>query len=143
MKRGELSNRSAPICAVDWRVLLERPTGPVGALFTRLLLEANFQSQVKKMLPIRDGAVRWIERTHEVRLLVFSIQAEALAPAIETVLSDHVAEFEHFEHPADFLMWVRANSQIVVAYTSDRNLVTLDGAVQRFSGWNQRVADGL
>lgn len=143
MKRGDLSNRSAPICAIDWRVLLESPRGPIGALFTRLMLEANFEEQIKKMLPIREGAIRWLERTYEVRVLVFSVQVESLAPAIELVLGDHAAEFDHFEDTPEFLTWLRSNSQVYRAYTSDRNLTTLDGAVQLFSGWNQKVTDGL
>lgn len=143
MRRGELSNRSAPVCAVDWRVLLESPKGPVGHLFTQMMLGVGFEEQVRKMLPIRDGAVRWLERAYEARVSVFSIGVEELAPAIDLVLHDLVVEIEHFSERHDFLLWMKQNPQVAQAFTVDRSLVTLDGSVKLFSGWNQKVLDGL
>lgn len=142
MRRGELSSSSAPVCAVDWRVLLESRVGDgwLGKLAIQALAQSNMEAFMLRALRLRPGAKAWIERLAPIRILVFSVGVPEAAPAIDLVLRDVVAEMEHFGDRDDFRMWLKQNPQVYRAFTNDRSLANLDGTVRLFAGWSETLA---
>lgn len=141
MKRGELSFQSAPVCAVDWRVLLQSSVGEgwLGKLAIQALAQSNMEAFMRRSLRFREGARGWLERVDRARILVFSVGLPEAAPAIDLVLADRVSETEHFGTRDDFRVWMKRNPQVYRAFTDDSDLVTLDGTVRRFGGWSERL----
>jgi hypothetical protein len=128
MRRGELTNQPAPVVAVDWRILAT--VEPVwGGL--------------KRKIMLNEGAKGWIERNWYVRMCVVMIGNKRLRPKVREVVLGVVAEFEWFECFFELRLYLKRNPQIVTMFTSDFSLLSLDGTVRMFSGWNEVIHHGL
>jgi hypothetical protein len=126
--RGELSNRAAPIIAIDGKILLEQK-------------QKKFQVFRKVEMKLLDGAKGWLERTWQARICVVVIGKKAEQEAAKILLQDLVPEIEFFERIADLWAWLGRNPQIVRFYTNDSYLQRINSGinVQRHSGWNQKI----
>lgn len=141
MLRGELSSRPQPICAVDWRILVEPryPEGWFRKMIPQLLLQAGFESRMRALLPMKKGARRWLERNFETRFCAIVVGSEEILPSIEMVLADHVAEFEFFDDPGELRTWLRQTPEVYRLYTNDPALLGIDDTTRPHSGWNEKA----
>jgi len=141
MQRGELSNRPAAICGVDYRVLLDIrfPYGWFLVKVPELLLSKHFEGMMREALPWRVGARGWLERNWERRFASVSVGVPLLAPAIDMILGDYIAEQYHFDTVQDFRQWVRITPQVYRVFTEDAALLGLDNITSRLSGWTEKA----
>jgi len=141
MLRGELSNRPQAIIGVDYRILLEinMPYGWFLVKIPELLLDKRFENTMRKNIVVKDGAVDWIQSNWERRFATVTVGCEVLAPAIDMILGDYIAESYHFLEVQDFRQWLRITQQVYRVYTNDPVLLGLDEITQPHSGWVERL----
>lgn len=142
MKKGELSNRPAAICAVDYKILLDekREYAWFVKKIPELLLHKSFETLMKRALPIKKGARFWIETAmEEHRVVAISVGVPLLARAIDMVLGDYVVETFHFDDQHEFRLWLRQTPQVYRVFTNDSRLLGLDGITAPHSGWSEKL----
>jgi len=140
MLRGELSNRPAAICGVDYRILIEtrKPYEWFIKKIPELLLHKSFENQMKKMLPLRKGAGEWLSANWEARFAAVVVGEPLLHRAIEMVLGDYLAEVYSFDDVHEFRFWMRSTPALHLVYTNDVLLLGLDGYTRPHTGWSER-----
>jgi hypothetical protein len=141
MLRGDLSNEPEATILVDYRVLIDqaRHYRWFEVFLPRLLLEIGFESKLKALLPIREGAVEWLGRNWHRNIEVFSTNVPLLMAGIDDVLLPHVALIRHFADVNELRFWLLTNTQVIKVYTTDRSLLGLNEMYQLFSGWSERA----
>jgi hypothetical protein len=141
MLRGELSNRPAGICGVDYRILLREQKAY--AWFVKfvpeLLLHKSFETRMRNALPFKPGAKAWLETNWEKRLVAVSVGVPLLTRAIEMVLGDYLAEVHHFDDRYEYQAWIRRTPQVYKVFTEDPALIGLRGITVPFNGWHERA----
>jgi len=141
MLRGELSNRPQAIIGVDYRILLDVKKSYEWFLvkIPELLLDKRFERTMRKALVIRKDAVDWLQSNWERRFVIITVGCEVLAPAVDMVLGDYLAESYHFLNVQDFRHWLVITKQVYRVYTNDPLLLGLDEIVQPHSGFAERI----
>jgi hypothetical protein len=142
MLRGELSNRPAAICAVDYKILIDekREYAWFVKKIPELLLHKSFETLMKRALPIKKGARSWIDSAiEEHRVVAISVGVPLLARAIDMVLGDYVVETFHFDDQHEFRLWLRQTPQVYKVFTNDSRLLGLDGITTAHSGWSEKL----
>jgi len=142
MVRGELSNRPAGICAVDFRVLLTMKHSYVWFMryVPELLLHKSFESKMKSALKFKLGARSWLENNWERRIVVFSVGMPVIGRAIDMIVGDYIAETYHFDDFNEMREWLRLSPQVYKVLTTDTNLLHLDSDLIRlFSTWQEKA----
>lgn len=141
MLRGELSNRPQAIVGIDYRILLEveMPYGWFLVKIPELLLDKRFENLMRKNILVRDGAADWLESNWERRFATITVGCEVMAPAIDMILGDFIAESYHFATVQDFRSWLRVSKRVLRIYTNDPVLLGLDEIIQPHSGWAERI----
>ena len=141
MRKGELTTRPQPVCAVDYRILVEPKYGY--GWFThnlpQMLWAAGMEDRIRRLLPIRKGAKWWLERNWEHRFCAVTVAQPLLIPSIKLVLGDYVAEFEHFADPGELSVWLRQTPEVESFYTVDPALLGLDERIRPFHGWGEKL----
>ena len=130
MKKGELSNVSAGLVGVDYRIFIEHdaPYSWLSTIVPKLLLEAGFDSKIRSLLHVNNKAVRWLEtklRQDFVNPFVFSIGVPILRGGLEIIVNDFVTRVEHFDSYEEFYDWLRFETDVGIIYTYDSKLLTL------------------
>jgi hypothetical protein len=137
MKRGNISNQAAFICAIDWRVLME--TNFLKSSWRLLFSSGSLKERIRRALPLRKGAKSWLERCWETRFCVVTVGLnELLQKGVEIALGDLVAEFEHFETQGEVSTWLRQTPQVYRVYTADSALLGMDSVTKKHSGWSEK-----
>ena len=141
MLRGELSNRPAAMCGVDYRILLreKRPYTWFVKYVPELLLHKSFETRMKNALPFKMGAKEWLEVNWEKRLVGVSIGVPLLARAIDMVLGDYIAEIYHFDDRHEYRAWLQRTPQVYKVFTADPTLIGLYDITVQFHGWQERA----
>lgn len=140
MLRGNLSTRPQPICAIDFRLLLDAPYGygQVGKRLPAMLLAGDFDKAASYFLPWRPGAKRWLQRNWSTRFMVVSINLVELAPLIDMIFEDVVAETTHFSTREDLREWLPQTPEVYRLFTNDTAIISLDGITRRFNRWSEK-----
>lgn len=141
MLRGELSNRPAGICGVDYRILLreKKPYTWFVKYVPELLLHRSFETRMKNALPFKPGAKAWLESNWEKRLVIVTVGVPLLSRAVEMVVGDFIAEVYHFDNRNELRDWVRMTPQVYKILTEDQTLIGLQDIVVLFNGWHERA----
>lgn len=142
MIRGELSNKPAGICAVDFRILiaLSKPYVWFAKYLPEMLFHKSFERRMRNALPFKIGAKAWLETNYETRIVVFSVGVPLLGRAIDMVVGDYIAETEHFDTRDELRDWIRLTPQVYKVLTSDRKDVGVnDDIVTFFTGWHTKA----
>lgn len=141
MRRGDLSNQPAPICAVDFKVLIESKYGYgwFKSAIPGLLLRGGFESTMKASLPWKQGALMWLERNWERRFMIISVAVPDIVPAIDIVALEKVAETEHFSEPGDLRTWMLQTPEVYRLITNDPALLGLDDIIRPFGSWADKA----
>jgi hypothetical protein len=142
MLKGEISNRPAAICAVDYKILLDekREYAWFVKKIPELLLHKSFETLMKRALPIKSGARAWIENAvEEHRVVALSVGVPLLARAIDMILGDYVVETFHFDDPPEFRLWLRQTPQVYKVFTNDTRLLGIDSVTTPHSGWSEKI----
>ncbi len=137
MQRGDLSNRSIGICAIDYRVVLatQRTQSKLVRNLSQLILHKSFEKTARSLLPWKKHACLWLERNSNLRQAIFSIAVPQLSRAIDMVVGDHIAETYHFKDIHEFREWVRITGQLSKVITADPTLWGMADIVVPHQGW--------
>jgi len=141
MLRGELSNRPARICGVDYRILLDerRPYSWFVKYVPELLTHKSFETRMKNALPFRPGAKMWLEANCESRIFGVTVGVPLLARAVDMIIGSHVAEVVHLGNAQEYRYWVRSTPQVYKVLTKDPALIGLHDVTTLFTSWSERV----
>jgi hypothetical protein len=142
MKRGELSNRPAAICGVDYRILIEerKEYSWFVKKIPELLLHKSFETLMKRALPMKRGARGWIETALEQhRIVAISVGVPLIARALDMVLGDYVVDTYHFDDRQEFRLWLRQTPQVYKVFTNDPELMGLDGIAVPHANWGEKA----
>ena len=139
MFRGELSNHSAAICGVDYRVLIEEKRSYKWFVknIPELMFTKRFERVMMNALPLKRGAGGWLERNRDRRIVSISVGVPFLARTLDMVLGDYLAESYHFDDRDEFRMWLNQNSQVYRVYTNDVELLALGEIVIPHANWSE------
>lgn len=141
MLRGELSNRPAAICGIDYQILLDVQSSYAWFVekVPELLVSKFFERTMRRALPWRDGAKLWLEYNSDKRLVGIAVGVPLLIRALEMVLGDYLIEVYHFNSPAEFHQWIRCTPQVFRVYSNDPAMLSLDEVTQPHQGWTEKV----
>lgn len=142
MFRGDISNAPDHICAIDYAIFIDdsKYTGAwYKHFFAKCMVSTDFEGLVKRALPIRPGAIEWIERNFERRIVVVSFGSPELERAVLIVLEDHVGEFRHFNTRDELRIWLKQTPQVYRLFTNNPLLLGADEVTASFSFWNERA----
>ena len=142
MLRGDLSNRPAAICGVDYRILIDEKKEYAWFVkkIPELLLHKGFETLMKRALPMKRGARSWIETNLlEHRIVALSVGVPLLARALDMVLGDYVVETFHFDDPSEFRTWLRHTPQVYKVFTNDQRLLGMDGITVPHNNWGDKA----
>lgn len=139
MLRGEISNRAAAICGVDYRILVEEKRSYKWFIknIPELMFTKRFERVMINALPMKEGATSWLERNRDRRIVSISIGVPFLARTLDMVLGDYIAESYHFDDRDEFRMWLNQNTQVYRVYTNDVELLSLGDVIIPHSNWNE------
>ncbi len=141
MLRGELSNRPAGICGVDYRILLEEKKAYSWFIkyMPELLTHKSFETRMKNALPFKPGAKAWLESNWEKRLVGVTVGVPLLARAVDMLLGGYLSGVEHFDDRYEYRSWIQCTPQVYKVYTEDSALVGLYEVTTMFNGWHERA----
>jgi hypothetical protein len=143
MLRGDISNQPAPICAIDWRVLMQ-PKDEIKDWLSLLNLLApgkiGFTDRVEKAFPLRKGAKEWLERCWETRFCVVIVgERGTMKVIVREVLNKYIADGAYFESLTELRRWLETTPEVYRCYTNDTGwLSVFDDTVRVHSGWNEK-----
>jgi len=103
-----------------------------------MLMAGDFEKAASYFLHWRHGAKSWLNRNWETRFMMVSINLVELAPLIDLIVCDVVAEITHFSTRDDFREWLPQNPEIYRVFTNDDALIGLDGITRRFNRWSEK-----
>lgn len=141
MLRGRLSNRPQYSVGIDYRILFEvtKSSEWLNNLIPKILLETRFETAMKKVLPVREDAIRFMAENAEYNFTVFSVGVPIISRAIDMRSNDYVFDSIHFEGREDFRFWLRSTRTVLKAFTTDPTLIGIGDLTVMYNGWADKV----